>query len=148
MHKNFVWQAFLFVILAATLWYSAIALYSYYSHSHLEVQTPVSSMAWEIEEKSDESYLVKGIYHFEFKGNSYPGSTTMTDMIYRNQWAAEQAIKELSDKNWKVWFDPQDPGHSSLQKNFPYKECITAIFLWGLFFYFLWLGFYVARFKT
>ena len=148
MHKNIIWQAFLLVILATCLWYSTIALYKYYTYSHLEAKTTVSSINWEIEEKSEENYLVKGIYSFEFRGHSFPGTSHMTDMIYRNKWAAEQAVKEFTQKKWKVWFDPQNPDHSSLQKNFPLKECITAIFLWGLLLYFLWLGFYVARFKT
>ena len=60
MHKNLIWQAFLLVILAASLWYSAIALYRYYNYSHLEAKTPVSSIDWEIEEQSEEKFLVKG----------------------------------------------------------------------------------------
>ena len=148
MHKNLIWQAFLLVILAASLWYSAIAVYKYYNYSHLEAKTAVSSIDWEIEEQSEEKYLIKGNYSFEFKGHSFSGTSDMTDMNYWNRWAAEQGVKEHSQKKWNVWFDPHDPHHSSLQKNFPIKECITAVFLWGLLLYFLWLGFYVARFKT
>ena len=148
MHKNFLWQAFLLVIFCATLWYSAVALYSYYSYSQLKTQIAVSSIQWEVEEKSEDNYLIKALYQFKYRNNPYSGSTTLSDIPYRNQWAAQQAIKEYSKKNWKTWFDPQNPNHSSLQKNFPLKECISAIFLWGLTIYFLWLGFYVAKFKS
>lgn len=148
MHKNTIWQAFIAVIFATTLWYSIVAIYSYYSYVHLKVQTSPSAMDWDIVEKSDEDYVAQSIYRFEFKGKSYPGTTSFTDTPYRNQWAAEQAAREFSKKQWKIWFDPQNPHHSSLQKNFPLKECISALFLWGLVLYFLWLGFYVAKFKN
>jgi hypothetical protein len=148
MHKNYLWQAFIAVVFATTLWYTAVAIYSYYSYSHLKAQTTPSAMDWDIEEKSDEDYVVKAIYRFEFQNKSYPGNTSFTDTPYRNHWAAEQAAKEISKKDWKIWFDPQNPHHSSLQKEFPFKECISAAFLWGLVLYFLWLGFYVAKFKN
>lgn len=148
MHKNLIWQAFLLFILATSLWYSAIALYRYYNYSHLEARTTVSSINWEIEEQTEEKFIVKGNYSFEFKGRSYSGTAIPNDINYWNRWSAEQGVKELSSKKWQTWFDPQNPHHSSLQKNFPLKECITAIFMWGLLLYFLWLGFYVTKFKT
>lgn len=148
MHKNLVWQAFLFVIFAATLWYTISALYSYYSYSHLNSQTSPSTINWEVVEKSEENYFLKTSYSFNYKGNLYRGSTTWSQDTYRNQWAAEQGLKESSSQQWKVWFDNLDPHHSSLQKNFPLKECISAAFLWGLSLYFLWIGFYVAKFKN
>ena len=148
MHKNIFWQAFLVIVFASTLWYSGIALYDYYSYSQLKVQTSPSNIEWSIEEVKDEYFVAKGNYHFNFKGNSYTGTSALTDDAYRNRWAAEQGLKELSTLKPKIWFDPQNPQHSSLQKKFPLKECISAIFLWGLTFYFLWLGFYVSRFKS
>lgn len=148
MHKNLLWQAFLLVIFIAALWYSIIALYSYYSYSYLEAQTTMTSINWNIEEKSPEEYFLKASYHYNFKGNTYQGFTLFADTPYRNPYAAEQAIKEKSLHSWKLWFDPHDPHHSSLQKIFPLKECISATFLWGLLLYFLWLGFYVAKFKN
>lgn len=148
MHKNVLWQAFLAVIVLVTLWYTIVAIYSYYSYSHLETQTYPSAMGWEVEEKSEEDYLVKALYNFEFNGKSYPGSTIFSDEPYRNHWAAEQAIKEFSKTKWKIWLDPDNPNHSSLHKNFPFQSILSAIFLWSLILYFLWLGFYVAKFKN
>jgi len=147
MHKNVVWQAFLTLISAIALWYTIAALYSYYSYSHLKIQIPASHVEWHIIEKSEEHYLLEASYEIEFKTKFYAGSTRFADEPYRNQWAAEQAIKEYRGKKWKVWFDPQNPQYSSLQKNFPLKESVSAIFLWGLILYFLWLGFYVKKFK-
>lgn len=148
MHKNYLWQAFLTVVVAATLWYTLSAIYAYYSYSHLKAQASPSTLDWEIVQKSDEDYPVKASYTFEFNNKSYPGSTTFTDTPYRNHWSAEQAVKELSQRKWKIWYDPQNPHHSSLEKKFPFKAVISAVFLCGLILYFLWLGFYVAKFKS
>lgn len=146
MHKNLFWQAFLGVVFITTLWYSAIAFYSYYSYARLDAQVTPSSMKWEIEEKTAENYFLKAFYHYSVSGHSFEGDTTL-DEPYRNQWAAEQVLKEFLKKQWSVWFDSQDPNYSSLQKKIPFKECISAALLWGLLLYFLWLGFYVTRFK-
>lgn len=148
MHKNYVWQAFLIVVFAATLWYTIVAIYSYYSYSYLKATTNPTKIDWEIVQESDEDYLTKALYHYDFKDKSYVGSTIFKHTPYRNHWAAEQAIKEFSSRQWTIWFDPFNPHKSSLEKNFPFKEVISAIFLWGLVLYFLWLGFYVAKFKS
>jgi hypothetical protein len=148
MHKNFLWQAFLLVIIAISLWYTISAIYLYDSYAHLKILTTTSSIQWEAEEHAEDRFILKANYIFVYKGKFYHGSTSLEDTAYRNLWAAEKTIKELTNSNLKVWFDPENPNHSSLQKKFPLKESIYAAFLWGLILYFLWLGFYVARFKN
>jgi hypothetical protein len=78
----------------------------------------------------------------------YSGASVLTDEPFRNRWGAQEAITQYAAKEWRVWFDHKDPDYSSLQKKFPLKECVSAIFLWGLLLYFLWLGFYVAKFNS
>lgn len=147
MHKNIIWQTFLVIVFACTLWYTVIAGYAYYQYSHLTAHTKPSSVDWEITELSEDSYTLTASYRFDFKGKSYPGTSTLTDISERNRWSAEQTVKEYAAKDWRVWFDHHNPNHSSLQKSFPLKKCLSAIFLWGLFLYFLWLGFYVKKFN-
>jgi hypothetical protein len=147
MHKNYFWQAFLIVVFAVTLWYTTTAITAYYSYSHFNSQTDLSALNWEVVKESEEDFVTKAVYTFEFHDKSYPGTTTLKDTPYRNHWAAEQAVKELSKRHWKVWFDPQNPDYSSLEKSFPFKATFSAIFLWGLILYFLFLGFYVTKFK-
>ena len=148
MHKNIFWQAFLVVIFVITVWYTVAALYSYYFYSHLSIEKNALAIEWKVEKKSDDIYFLNAFYRFDFEGKVYFGNRVLTEEPYRNTWAAQEAIKEFTDRQWKVWFDPQNPARSSLQKTFPFKECLSAVFLWGLLFYFLWLGFYVAKFKT
>ncbi len=149
MHNNFLWQAFLVVVLLVTLAYSGIALYHYYAYSHLTAQTDdISAMHWQIQEKSDTAFVVKADYTFTIQQQAFEGSTAWTKEPYLNRYAAEQAIKLMTGEHWQVWYDQHNPHRSSLQKQFPIKECLSALFLWVLLLYFVWLGYYVAKFKT
>jgi len=146
MHKNLLWQAFLAVVFLITLWYTGTAAYRYYFYSRLTERAPLVSIQWNVKEKASDQYIIEASYRFSLGNESYFGTTTWPNDTFRNSWAAEMAIKqEYSQKPWKIWFDPSNPNHSSLQKRFPFKESISAGFLWILFFYFFWLGFYVAK---
>ena len=148
MNKNFVWLGFLGIVALTTLWYSGIAAYRYYHYSTLNTSTPASTVTWTINAHSENAYTLTGSYHFEAQGKAYTGATEFSNQISINRYAAEQSSREHAAQRWKVWFNSANPEHSSLQKRFPFKECTYAIVLWGLLLYFLWLGYYVERFKT
>jgi hypothetical protein len=148
MHKNLLWQAFLVVVLITTLVYSGIAAYRYFNYSRLTAFAQASTLKWNIQELTDEEFIIEGDYTFGVNNKTYRGKTSWPREPYRNDYAAEKAIEEFSSQNWKIWYDPSNPDHSSLQKKFPLKESISAAFLWALFLYFLWLGYYVNKFKT
>jgi hypothetical protein len=148
MHKNLFWQAFLLLIFTAALSYTAIASYRYYSYSHLTEKTSPLSLVWDIQELSSDKFIIEATYQISVKEKFFSGKTSWKNDFYLNQWATQKAIEENSTRDWIAWYDPLNPSHNSLQKNFPLKECLTAIFLWVLFFYFLGIGYYVAKFKT
>jgi hypothetical protein len=148
MHKNLIWLSFLAFVFLMMLWFTAIALYAFYSYHQLKVQTTVSSIDWDIQQRSEDAYFFIAHYQFLFQGHTYSGTTSFPNDIYLNRWTAEQDLKAGRGKQWKVWFDPSYPNHSSLEHHFPVKQIFSAVCLCGLFLYFLWLGFYVSRFKT
>lgn len=147
MHKNILWRAFIAFIFIATLWYTVIAVYRYHNYKSLNAQVDVTAIQWHAIEESPESFTIQANYRYTFNGNTYTGSSAW-DSVYRNDWAAQEDIADFSKKRWKVWIDPGNPDHSSLQKKFPLKECISSVVLWGIFLYFLSLGFYVAKIKN
>lgn len=148
MHKNLLWQAFMVIVFCVCLGYSGVTLYRYYSYSHLQAKTPTISTEWHIQEKADDVFLVSAEYGFQVGKTVYKGIYEWNKEPYLNRYAAEDGIKTMSSQPWQVWYDPANPAHSSLAKHFPLKEVISTIFLWALFLYFLWLGFYVAKFKN
>lgn len=147
MHKNPVWLALLVLIGLATLWFSATAFYDLYGYFTLTEKVPSQTVRWSIKEESPEAFLVVADYTFVVNDQQYAGSTTFNDWPYRNPWGAQAALKERETQSWLVWYSPRNTDHSSLQKSFPIKKCITMGILWGLLIYFLWLDSYVARYQ-
>jgi hypothetical protein len=144
MGKNYIWQALLLTIGCAALIYSGIAIYKYNRYSSLNTSTlDVKVTELKVVEKSSDAFYIEANYQFEVQGKPYQGAGIL-DERYRNPYAAKTGIKPLNENKWEVWYDREDPNHSSLQKEFPIKEWVSTVFLWGLFLYFLWLGFYVA----
>jgi hypothetical protein len=147
MPKSTLWQAFLIVVGCIALWYTVMAGYRYYNYARLTAQTSPLSVDWNVVEISEESFIPQATYTFKVEKEVFSGETTWTGQTYLNRWGAEQSLSEFSSQERKVWYDASDPHHSSLQKKFPFKESISAGVLWALWLYFLWLSYYVSRFK-
>lgn len=148
MHKNLFWMAFLVVIAFIVLYYTGVAAYRYYTYSTLTAKTIAQNVQWSVQEIASDEYVLEADYNFELNQKKYQNRYLFKDSIYRNEYAAHYDIPHFVNRSWVVWYNPRNPEQSTLQKNFPYKESISAIFLWGLLFYFIWLGFYVGRYKT
>lgn len=148
MHHNLLWRAFLVTIFVIVFGYSVLALYRVHQFSKLTSETKPLKMKWSVKEIADDEHMIQGNYTFEANEKTYQGEAVLKKSIYRNGWAAEQDLPKYDKEKWTVWYDPANPDYSALQKSFPLKECISALVLWALFFYFTWLGFYVGRFKT
>ena len=145
MHQNRFWLAFLTVLTLIVLWYCGVAIYRTYEYIRLTAQTNAEVYEWAPKEISGDVFAAHAYYTFDVKGTQYKGEDVLPSPLYRNTWAIEQEIPKLSKEKRIVWFDPTNPLHSSLQKRFPLKECVSAIVLLGLLLYFVGLGFYVAR---
>lgn len=145
MHKNPVWLFFLAIILLITGFYTYKAGIKLYRHLNLSSETEVAATAWSIKTEGEDKFVPLGKYTFEVRGKFYNGETLFYDETTHNPWAAEESLKPLAAKIHRVWYAPKDPSNSSLQKNFPLKECIYAGALWALTIYFLGLGAYVAK---
>ena len=145
MHKNYIWLAFLALTTGAVGWYTIKALYLLYLYAALNAQAPADNVLWGVEQIKNEKFVLKARYNFVAKGEKYAGETLFKNDLYWNHWAAEESIKVYEQKDWVVWYASTNPQYSTLQKNFPLKECISSAILWTLLFYFFGLGYYTAR---
>lgn len=145
MHSNRIWLAFLAVLMMIVVGYSAMALYRLYHYYVLSGTASASQIEWSTHRLSDDEYVVDAKYDFPVKGVAVNSESTLKDPVFRNAWAAEQAIKEYQKRAWKVYYNPGNPTDSTLQKYYPLKECISASILWGLVIYFIGLGYYVKK---
>lgn len=148
MHNNAIYRAFLLTIMLVTFWYSGVAVYRYYNYARLTAQTQLTSSVWKVHEVAEDEFYLEAFYTFSTGQKTYEGSTSWPGEFYRNSWGAEKDIPYFQKHRRVVWFSPSNPHHSSLQKKFPLKESVSAILLWGLLFYFIWIGFYVSKFKV
>lgn len=148
MHTNILWRAFLIVIFAITLFYSGSALYRYYVYKSLSAVTVPKVLEWNIVKEMDARYILETAYQFVVAGKEYQGTAVWHDEIFVNEYGAQEAIEESNGKRWEVYYNPSDPEESSLQRKLPAKEGLYAMFLLGLFLYFLWLGYYAGSYKT
>lgn len=148
MHKNRFWLAFLIAIALVVAWYCGVALYKLYRYSKLTAQVSADSIQWGVKSLSDEQYIVKANYTFNVEGKEYRGETNFKDEVFMNAWAVEQTLPKYAQKVWKVWYQPGNFHHSTLQKKFPAKECYSAGAMLLLLLYFIWLGFYVTRYQV
>ncbi len=144
MHKNKIWLTFLLLVTLATLWQLGVAGYQYTNYARLQAQASIINYSTSIKTISETSYFLDVHYTFSVNGKIYPGNSYSSDKHFLNKWVAEEAAKEFAAKAPKVWFDPQNPNHSSLLKKFPWREVASLTALGALLLYFMWLGFYAG----
>lgn len=144
MHKNYVWLCFLSLATGAVGWFTLKALYAVYLFVALDVSAPAENLKWKVAQLSEDQFVMKADYTFTRKEQKFSGETLFKNDVYWNPWAAEDALKVYSTKDWTAWYSSGNPQYSSLQKNFPLKECISAGVLWILLLYFFGLGYYVV----
>jgi hypothetical protein len=151
MYQNSVWKVLIVCMSLVTVWFTISSLYKVYSYLLLNEHTQVKIIAWsiqEINEIADDRYLLKGDYSFDADGKNYIGETVLQGIFFRNSGAAERAITEYNSRTWEVWYNSRNPAYSSLQKNFPIKECLSSLLLWGLLAYFIGLGRYAQKLSS
>ncbi len=146
MHNNPFFLALLGTIALALLWFTGVAGYRYYQYITLSEKTPATTISWSIKEYARDAFGVHADYSFVVANQPVQGEYTFKE-TYLNAWAAEQQMQKYSARKWNIWYQPGHVHHSALQKKFPTKECASAMVLGGLLLYFLWLGFYVNKYR-
>lgn len=148
MHKNIFWLCFLGVIAACTLGYTSFTAYQLWGYAAYSQEVEPQELLFNVVLRNGEFYTVAH-YSYVYQGKQIKSHSELAGSDL-NRWAAEKKIKNLQTGSLQkrlpqAWINPRKPHDSTLQKNFPIKECISTTLLWGIFGYFLWLGFYVAR---
>jgi hypothetical protein len=145
MGKNPVWLALIGIAFAATLWYSSFAVFRLHDYYSLKETTSPYDLKWFVEELESEDFRVGATYSYTLNNANYRGETIFNDHSFRNPSSADDELQIKRAKDHSLFYDPQNFHHSSLQKKFPTKECISAGVLFLLFLYFLGLGIYTSK---
>lgn len=101
-----------------------------------EVET--LSTQWSVSEKSPSSFALHVSYLFDpIKKAPLQGAMELPKPYFLNLPAAQCAMEGFAQKSWKVFYNDKNPSINSLQKNFPFKECLQSLLTLGVFVYFL-----------
>ncbi len=142
-----LWIAFICTVVLVVLWFTADAAYKHYHYNAQSHALLPGEINWSIEKKADDLFLHHAAFSYNIDNKSYKSHTVLRPPIYRNAWAAREALPSVKEKEWRVWYNPTYPEQSTIQKNFPYKEWVYATALWAVLLYFFWLGRRIAEQK-
>ena len=145
MSKNYLWLLFLVIIAICGGWFSFKSGYEFYKYYSWDSRTFPLEIDWTVKERASDRYTLNGNYLYKVKEMIYSGETQLKMPVFKNREAAEKYIKEISKEKKTVWYSSRQPEDSSIQRELPIKDSVYTIVLWALFFYFLGLGFYMAR---
>lgn len=139
MNRNPFWLLFLFLIGSGATVHTAFSCYKVYRYQIFSLQIPVETVRWTVVPVNDQDFAVEADYTYRFDNIHYSGQG-LWEEHYLNPYAAEEKKGKLAKRDRLIWINPSDPVDSSLQKNFPFKQCISSLFLWCVFGYFFYLG--------
>lgn len=131
-----VWVTLLIISGGIATWFSTEAALKAWKYSRLDAQVPALISKWEVKSLPSSRFAVAAGYTFEVGDASYEGETVFEFPLFLNRYAAENYLKQLRSKDWKVWYREDRPSLSSLEKEFPQKECLQALLTLGVFAYF------------
>ncbi len=141
MHKNIYWLFFLAVLGLCVLYYTMAAYSKIYNYTRLKASAPAKTVQGKLQVLSADEDAVWLTY--DFTAGKVVAKGKQEIGVLPNTPAAERAMEDYLKKDWIVWYDPADLTFSSLKKEFPLKELISALLLWGIYLYFVGVGIYV-----
>lgn len=142
--QNPVWLSLLGLNFAAILWFGIPLSFHLYDYYALTETTKPSDLKWFVEKQGSEDFRVGANYSYLVNTISYEGETIFNDMTFRNPSSADDQLKLKASQTHLVFYDPQNVNHSSLQKKFPTKECVSTAVLFLILLYFVLLGIYTS----
>ena len=92
--------------------------------------------AWEVKE-IDQKFAIRAIYSFSCRGKIWTGASFLQGPRYLNEDAAVTSLRErVKQASWMVWFNPDKPVQSSLEKTFPWNLLLRTILCYCVLVYF------------
>ena len=104
MNSNKTWTGLVAVMALITLWFTWGATEKLYEYARFQKRTDVEISNWSVEKVAQDRYALKAQYSYLVEGKEYHGETLFDGALYRNPWAAQEAIPIENVKAWKAWY--------------------------------------------
>lgn len=134
--RKFFFLAFLVILLGLLAWYWGDFFIKIYRYEKMNAKGFAVIDQWELHEKSNGKFYLSSSYHFFWNEKKYFEKTNFFRNIFLNEKSAKEWMEKEHQKEWQVWFDPENPQRSSLEKIFPLKELFKGAFVSFVFLYF------------
>lgn len=131
-----VWMTLLLISGGIAAWFSVTAGSKIWKYARLNATVPATVTKWEILDLPSSRFAVAGGYRYDIGSVAYEGETIFEYPQFLNRFAAENYLKQLRVSNWNAWYRKSSPSVSSLEREFPQKDCLQAILTIGVFGYF------------
>lgn len=139
------WIAIIFLPILIFFLISFMTIKDIYTYFLLNQKTTGEFIGFDvIDSKNKCRALIK--YSFKINDKIFKSYSSTKDN-FLNHYTLQDYIKELPQENLTIWFNKKNPNISSIEKNFPIKNCIYLVVTLLIFAYFLVLKFYVYRFE-
>ena len=136
---NFFFRLFVWSFGGVILFYSAWFGIDFYRYYRLQAQASAHIEKLKVVEFSSDSYGIEAFYSFSVEGVRREGVTLFSKPYYLNRFSAERVAQEKSLQKTEVWYSPQNPDNSSLERIFPLKKGLNSLILLSLWAYFFLL---------
>ncbi|HSX37721.1 MAG TPA: hypothetical protein VLE95_02695 [Chlamydiales bacterium] len=99
---------------------------------------PARILKWEINEVKGK-FPIQASYVFEFGGKMWHGKARLSKPWHLNEAAARAFLQKIAKREWVVWFNPDHPQKSGLEKLFPTGLLVRTFICYAVLVYFTFL---------
>ncbi len=143
-----LWLVLLVLSGGIALWFSGMALAGAWNFTRLNAQTPATVFKWDIQDLSSSRFAIIGEYQYEVNGAAFTGKTVFESPQFLNRFAAENYVRLIQNEPWQAWYTESKPVFSSLEREFPQKQCLQALLTLGVFVYFYFARSMLSKFTA
>jgi hypothetical protein len=128
------------------LFFAGAALVKLNFYFNLDSSAKANIEKIEILNSKKDSFKIFVEYSFVFNNRIFFKKHIFQEVFF-NQFTANDFMNKISKHDIRIWFNLKNPQVSSIEKIFPWKNCVYSLITMIVFFYFLILKYYVLNFK-
>ncbi len=130
-----------------TLYFTFLLLKEMFDFFPLKAAASAHISQWEVEEVKGK-FALRGVYVFQVQGKNWQGSSRLLPPYYWNEPSALAALKVKAKESWTVWYNPNHPDHSALQKSFPSGLLFRTLVCYSVLIYFFVMKLFTGNLGT
>jgi len=118
------------------------------TNKYIILNTPIKANIEKLEVNNDNKnkFLAVASYSFDVANKTFIHKGVF-EKKFINPLSAKAFCENISKNDFIIWYNSKNPNFSSVEKNFPIKNCVYSIITLIVFIYFLILKYYILGFQ-